>query len=996
MVVNALRRSFRSVFQLISRADHDRLGCETRNFQAHRRRPRDRYFEALESRTLLSSTLFVTAPGTPQDATHYLTLQAALAAANTGDTIDLQLGFSPGTFISTSLTQPASQGSASIHTAAALDVGDVITIGGTTSERALVTAVTPNGPGDFIISLASQLLVTHDAGSVDATNGAQGPTIGLAVGITLTADPGVTLPFNLEIWNTPAASATVLSALNLGAFTLMIDGSASTIANCSLGSVVVQSGAHANSFLGNTFNIATGDGLSLDLADNTVVQGNTLQVTSDYAFGIVVHNSLNVLLLNNTITTGASGTGIFASAENGQSTTVDIRGNTVTSTDGTGIFLGKLNSNSDLQARVQNNMLSANAMDVVIVGDGASAGNIDLGGGTTVFGTTTTGANNLSGKSNLTVDANFFTIGLFNTSPSFVVRAAGNTFSISNPFTNALGLVADSLHIPDAAGTGLILASGTAALEVLRVTPAPITVTDSAFSGILAYFTSSAARVASNFVAVIDWGDGSSSTGTVANNATGGFLVNASHTWTVSGTFNVTLALESTAAFAVVSSPAVVPPIVSRSLSLQGNNITALQFDTFSGTVATFTDSQSSTTPADYTASIAWSDGLTTPGTITANPDGSFSISASRTFSTAGALSATVNLATADNSLSVSTPITVTVTARSLILQPMNITALQYETFTGTVATFADSKPGTTPADYTASINWSDGLSTPATVTTNPDGSFSISASRSFTTAGNLTATVYLQASETPIDLSAGLNVTVTPRTLTLTGANLSVVQSATFTGILASFTDNKPGNAASAYTASIAWSDGLTTSGTIVANANGSFSVTASRAFPDPGALSANITVSTLAGLVSASAPITATVAQRVIALTALDLTVVKGTAFSGIVATFTDNLAGTTASSYVVTVKWSDGLTSSATVSKNRNGSFAIATSRSFTKAGTLTATITVSTSAGLFTGADALTATITNKNDKTPPKPHHSIFIRLIKACAPKGHAKACGRR
>ena len=40
-------------------------------------------FEVLESRMMMSATLFVTGPGVPADATHFSTLQAALMAFTT-------------------------------------------------------------------------------------------------------------------------------------------------------------------------------------------------------------------------------------------------------------------------------------------------------------------------------------------------------------------------------------------------------------------------------------------------------------------------------------------------------------------------------------------------------------------------------------------------------------------------------------------------------------------------------------------------------------------------------------------------------------------------------------------------------------------------------------------------------------------------------------------------------------------------------------------------
>jgi len=400
--------------------------------------------EALESRTLLSATLFVT-PAVPPDATHFQTLQGALTMAARGDTIVLQSGFSPGTFVTTALTQAAAAGATFLHTAAALDVGDVISIGnnigGDTLERNLITAVTALGPNDYLIALASPLLAAHSGSVVDANNGTLGPAIGLAQGITLTADSGVVLPFNLEIWQGGASSQTTLANLNMGAYSLLIDGNGSTINNCTLGRVVVQAGATGNAFVHNTFNIATGDGFSLERADGTLLDSNTFHVTSSSAFAILVHNSANVLITNNFIQTGSGATAIYVSADGTGSTSADIRNNILQTTDGFGLVLAKSDTTASLEARVQGNDLRANAIGVYVIGDGISAGNIDLGGGSTVFGAST-GGNDFSGF-NLT-DAGHFAIGLFGTGGACYIHANANKFSPSNP----LNVVADSQHTP--------------------------------------------------------------------------------------------------------------------------------------------------------------------------------------------------------------------------------------------------------------------------------------------------------------------------------------------------------------------------------------------------------------------------------------------------------------------------------------------------------------------------------------------------------------------
>ncbi len=83
-------------------------------------------------------------------------------------------------------------------------------------------------------------------------------------------------------------------------------------------------------------------------------------------------------------------------------------------------------------------------------------------------------------------------------------------------------------------------------------------VANQALSATVATFTSTDANApASSFTATILWGDGKSSTGAVTANATGGFNVAGSHTYTTAGTFTATLQLvgldnkQATATFSV-------------------------------------------------------------------------------------------------------------------------------------------------------------------------------------------------------------------------------------------------------------------------------------------------------------------------------------------------------------------------------------------------------------------------------------------------------------
>ncbi|QEH32431.1 N-acetylneuraminate epimerase [Aquisphaera giovannonii] len=169
---------------------------------------------------------------------------------------------------------------------------------------------------------------------------------------------------------------------------------------------------------------------------------------------------------------------------------------------------------------------------------------------------------------------------------------------------------------------------------------------------LLATFTDSAPAPL-GYTASIDWGDGSTSTGVIAPDPTvlGQYDVTASHTFSTQGVSLVSVAITnvSTSASRTVSSvdPMIIPAPVVTTVAPTGLAVGS----TVAGvTVATFTDLDPLVTAADFSATIAWGDGDTSTGTITADPDvpGQFDVVTSKpsAYATAGAqtLSVTVNV----------------------------------------------------------------------------------------------------------------------------------------------------------------------------------------------------------------------------------------------------------------------------------------------------------------------------------------------------------------
>ena len=155
-----------------------------------------------------------------------------------------------------------------------------------------------------------------------------------------------------------------------------------------------------------------------------------------------------------------------------------------------------------------------------------------------------------------------------------------------------------------------------------------------AFSGAVATFTGSdPAAPAGSFTATIDWGDGSTSTGTVASNGSGGFNVAGSHTYAEQGTDALSVVVHSAAGDLTIAATATVADAALHASGVPVNPVQGVTVN--NATVATFTDDGGADPIADYTATIDWGDGTTTAGVIAAN-GATLQVSGSHTYAAAG------------------------------------------------------------------------------------------------------------------------------------------------------------------------------------------------------------------------------------------------------------------------------------------------------------------------------------------------------------------------
>jgi PKD repeat protein len=124
---------------------------------------------------------------------------------------------------------------------------------------------------------------------------------------------------------------------------------------------------------------------------------------------------------------------------------------------------------------------------------------------------------------------------------------------------------------------------------------------------------------------------------------------------------------------------------------------------------------------------------------------------------------------------------------------------------------------------------------------------------------------------------------------LMATGTSITATEGAAFTATVATFTDTDPAGTNSDNTATIAWGDGTTSAGTIVAQGNGQYNVVGQHTYAEEGKYSVTVTISDPGGS-TVTATSTATVADAPLTATGTTTTAVEGMPYFNVIATFTD----------------------------------------------------------------------------------------------------------
>jgi hypothetical protein len=474
------------------------------------------------------------------------------------------------------------------------------------------------------------------------------------------------------------------------------------------------------------------------------------------------------------------------------------------------------------------------------------------------------------------------------------------------------------------------------------------------FSGTVATFTDTAlpAATAGDFTATINWGDGSTSTGTVVADAGGGFSVNGQHTYAEEGNFTIGVAV--TDSKNVTSQANSNATIADAALAANGGlTLSGTEGAALTGTVATFTDANPNATVSDFTATVDWGDGTAaSTATVTANGAGGFSVSGAHTYAEEGAYTTTVTIAD-DGGSTAQASVGATVTDAALTANGgLTLSGTEGAALTGTVATFTDANPIATASDFTATINWGDGSTSSATVSANIAGGFSVSGTHAYAEEGAYATAVSISdVGGSTVQADSTATVTVTDAALNAkSGLTVSGTEGAALNGTVATFTDANPNATVSDFTATINWGDGTAASAaTVTANGAGGFSVSGTHAYAEEGAYTTSVSITDVGGS-TAQASSSATVADAALAANGgLTLSGTESAALNGTVATFTDANPAATVSDFTATINWGDGSTSTGTVTAGNTGGFSVSGTHVYAEEGAYTTTVTIADDGG-----------------------------------------------
>ena len=570
-----------------------------------------------------------------------------------------------------------------------------------------------------------------------------------------------------------------------------------------------------------------------------------------------------------------------------------------------------------------------------------------------------------------------------NTTSAGTIAANGSGgFNVNGTHTYLhAGDHAVSVNIADTGG------STTSTLSNATVNNAAVTASAGAFtsietqshSAVIATFTDvNTSAVPGDFTATIDWGDGSTAdhTGVIAATGNPGeFSLTGTHTYGRNGSKPIAVTISG--AYGTVASTSF-NASVAIDPTITANSIAPTEGASFSGTVAHFTDASNTATTSDFTAAIAWGDGSTNTGTITAANGGGFDVAGSHTYAEEGSQNFTVTITNSHaTGGTANASSTATIADAALHSTGVAITATEGTALTSvTVASFTDDDPAGTATDYTATIHWGDNITSAGTIAANGSGGFNVTGTHTYLHAGDHAVSVNI--ADTGGSATSTLsNATVNNDTVTASAGSFTSTEGSSTSQTIATFTDANTSASPGDFGVTVTWGDGSTsstaTNAVVISGSNGNYSISGTHQYDHAGTAPISVAINGAYNQV-ASTSLTATIHNAVLSHVDATFTATEGISFSGVIGHFSDANAAAVAADFSASINWGDGTTTNtvpADITSDGSGGFYVHGTHTYAEEGAASVATTITGSGGgttvstyTSTAADAaLTATGSN---------------------------------
>ncbi len=197
--------------------------------------------------------------------------------------------------------------------------------------------------------------------------------------------------------------------------------------------------------------------------------------------------------------------------------------------------------------------------------------------------------------------------------------------------------------------------------------------------------------------------------------------------------------------------------------------------------LGTFTDSNTSLSASDFTATVNWGDGeaLAVATVASTGTAGEFNLLGSHTYVEEGSYAAVVTVVSFSGANATFGDAAIVADAPLIDGIGADFSALAGVVFNGEVGSFEDSNPNGTVSDFSSTINWGDGTATSSGTVTASSGVFLVSGSHDYSLPGSYSVTVVAQdvgGSNTSLYGSAEVTTTPEPGVWVLVCAGLALI----------------------------------------------------------------------------------------------------------------------------------------------------------------------------------------------------------------------------